>query len=217
MVIRKTELITDEVYHVFSKSIAGYRIFNDEREFLRMRNLIKYYQYNRPQISFSRYLNANDNIKKNTFNNSIKSIQIVAYCFMQTHIHLILSQLIDDGISNYMRLMLNAYAKYFNLRHRRKGPLWEGPFRNVHVKNDYQLLHLTRYVHLNPTTASLVSKPEDWKYSSYEEYITNNKREGQVCDYNSLLNIEPKTYKQFVEDNIGYQRDLYKIKKLIIE
>jgi putative transposase len=79
---------------------------------------------------------------------------------MPTHIHLVLRQLKDGGISKFMSNILNSYSRYFNIKHNRKGPLWEGRFRKVLVGSDEQLLHLTRYVHLNPVTACLVDKPK---------------------------------------------------------
>ena len=70
-----------------------------------------------------------------------------------------------------MRRLLNSYTRYFNEKIKRKGPLWEGRFKKVLVNSDEQLLHLTRYVHLNPVSAGIVEKPEDWPCSSYREYI----------------------------------------------
>ena len=146
-----------------------------------------------------------------------KVVQIVAYCIMPTHLHLILKQLKEDGIANFMRKVLNSYSHYFNIKHKRKGPLWEARFKNVLVRTDEQLLHLTRYIHLNPVTAYLVDKPEDWLFSSYKEYVSNVVDEERICKYNNILDIEPDSYKKFVEDRILYQRDLAKIKELILE
>ncbi len=78
---------------------------------------------------------------------------------MPTHIHLILKQLKEDGISAYMSKILNSYTCYFNRRTKRKGPLWESRFKRVEVTSDEQLLHLTRYIHLNPVTAHIVEEP----------------------------------------------------------
>jgi putative transposase len=66
---------------------------------------------------------------------------------------------------------------------------------------------LTRYVHLNPTTAFLVDKPGDWRYSSYEEYIQQNSSH-RVCEYNQWLKINCSEYKTSTEDQIDLQRKL---------
>ncbi|MCM8795996.1 MAG: transposase [Candidatus Omnitrophica bacterium] len=155
--------------------------------------------------------------KPGNININDKRVEIIAYCIMPTHLHLILKQLKNNGISVFMGNILNSYSRYFNLKHKRKGPLWEGRFKNILVKNDEQLLHLTRYIHLNPVTASLVSNPEDWNASSYREYLQQVQAVEKICKYDDILEIDPVSYKKFVEDRISYQRDLAKIKNLIFE
>jgi len=224
---RKEALATGEVYHVFSKSIAGYRIFCDDRDFTRMKQMLYYYRLVDWPLRFSDFVKL-DEVRKKGFRahlNAIRDarggcrewVQMIAYCVMPTHLHLVLKQLMEDGITEFMGDLLNSFTRYFNLRRARKGPLWEGPFKNVRVESDDQLLHLTRYVHLNPVTAFLTERPEDWKYSSYREYISGVKDEEQLCSYESLLAVEPTRYKQFVHDRIGYQRELEKIKHLALD
>jgi len=221
---RKEALITDEVYHVFSRSIADFRIFNKESEYLRTKNLMRYYQLENMKLKFSHFLELK-RVDAHNFNDYFASfdwrgkelVQIIAYCIMPTHLHLVLKQLIDGGISTFMRKILNSYACYFNARYNRKGPLWESRFKNVLIKSDEQLLHVTRYVHLNPVTAYLVDKPEDWLASSYREYIGMTKDGDNLCKYSSILDIEPNSYREFVEDRISYQRELALIKTLCID
>lgn len=64
-----------------------------------------------------------------------------------------------------------SYTKAINKRYGRVGSLFQGPFRAVHVDRNEYLLHLSRYIHLNPVTAGLVPQPEEWEFSSYREYI----------------------------------------------
>jgi len=144
-------------------------------------------------------------------------VHIVAYCFMPTHIHFILKQLKENGISTFMRLVLNSYARYYNVKHQRKGPLWQGRFKNVLVENEEQLYHLTRYIHLNPVTANLVGKPEQWMPSSYLEYMQRRGKEQRICCFEDVLDIRPWEYKKFVEDRINYQKELASIKHLMAE
>jgi putative transposase len=143
-----------------------------------------------------------------------RTIDILAYCLMPTHIHLVLKQKRDGAIAQYMMRLLNCYSKYFNAKHLRCGPLWSSRFKGVSIKNDEQLLHLTRYLHLNPTSAGLVENPEDWKHSSYNEYL--NKKE-VISTYKDTLNIDQVEYRNFVCERKGYQKSLSKIKSLLIE
>lgn len=219
---RKIPLITDQVYHILSRSIAQYEIFNNKDDYMRVQRLLKYYQFNF-DWKFSDFINL-DIVGKNGFYQSLevlsdnkeKYVQIIAYCLMPTHIHLILKQLKNDGISKYFGNILNSYTRYFNSKHRRKGPLWEEKFKNILITNDDQLFHLTRYIHLNPVTALLTNKPEKWLFSSYGEYM-RIKEWPAMCDYQDILDIQPKSYRKFVNDRISYQKELAKIKASLLD
>lgn len=221
---RGVELEEGYYYHIFTKSIAGFKVFMSRGEYSRMFNTAQYYQTNNIRIPLSRFIRLKEVQKighENNFllmkNNGIKLVEIAAYCFMPTHVHFILKQLMKDGIANFMRLVLNSYTRYFNIKHKRKGPLWQGRFKNVLIESDEQLYHLTRYIHLNPVTAGIVNKPEQWHYSSYFEYIKPNTTTPGFCDFDDTLDVSPKDYIEFVNDQIGYQRDLARIKHLILE
>ncbi|HAH19430.1 MAG: hypothetical protein A2Y00_09910 [Omnitrophica WOR_2 bacterium GWF2_43_52] len=220
---RKEPLAIGEFYHVFNKSIAGFKIFNNESEYLRIIVAIRYYQCEGHSLRLSDFLRTKD-ANKHTIdeylsdclkNKQDKLVDIVSYCIMPTHTHFILKQLKDNGISLFMNNIFNSYTKYFNIKHKRKGPLWEGRFKNVLIKTDEQLLHLTRYIHLNPVTAYLTDIPESWIYSSYKEYILEVTN--RICRYENVINIAVDQYKKFVNDMIGYQRDLAAIKQQILE
>lgn len=217
--MRKYPLIEGKVYHTFTRSIAGFEIFRNESDFQRMGSMLNYYKVKNPPAKFSifsdiknkesfyqRHLNSNDDL-----------VDIVAYCFMPTHIHLILRQLMKDGISIFMGKVLNSYTRFFNLKNKRKGPLWESRFKNVEVGTDQQLLHLTRYIHLNPVTANLVEDPGDWHFSSYKEYLGEKKLEESICNYSRLLDIVPKDYRKFVSSRKEYQRELAGLKELFLD
>ena len=89
---------------------------------------------------------------------------------MPNHYHLVL-KLKTDNISTAMQKLALSYAKSYNLVYDQNGHLFQGPFQRVHVKDLNYLLHLSRYVHLNPVKAEIVNKAEDWNYSSYQEFI----------------------------------------------
>lgn len=211
------------IYHAFNKSIADFVIFNDKNEFLRMLMAIRYYQISKPPYNLATLIR-DGKINYNLQNSFIlthysKSIlvNIIAYCLMPTHLHLVLEEKMENGLPIYMNNILNSYTRYFNIRHNRKGPLWEGPYKKVAVESDEQLLHLTRYVHLNPVTAYIVNKPDEWSHSSYKEYLSDINLNQRICSFHTLLDINPNSYREFVEDGISYQRELAKIKSLAIE
>ena len=207
-----------------SKSIAGYSIFNSNAEYARMIQMFRFFSYGDNLPRFSQFITY-PIVKKEGFEQALKQLvnennklmQIIAYCLMPTHIHLILKQLQDNGLSVAMGNMLNAYTRYFNTKHKRQGPLWTSRFKNVLVNSDEQLLHLSRYIHLNPVTAGLVDNATQWKNSSYAEYVTSDKISYPLCDFRSYIDETPARYREFVDDRAGYQRELAKIKKLAME
>jgi len=210
----KDPIVNGEIYHVFSKSIAGFKIFNNDAEYSRIKDVVVYYQAEKQPIKYSKFKERNMQYDKSE--NIEKLVQIICYCFMPTHIHLVLKQLKDGGISKFVNNILNSYSHYFNIKHNRKGHLWEGRFKHVLVNTDEQFLHLTRYIHLNPVTGYLVNKPEDWGFSSYGEYIGLVEKDKSICEFFDYLNMGFASYKSFVDDRIDYQRELAEIKHLML-
>lgn len=185
---------------------------------------LRYFQLSEKLPKLSQFLQRDDvtnigfeNCLEEYFGGGKLRTQIIAYCLMPTHFHVILKQLQDNGISQHMAGTLNSYSHYFNTKYKRLGPLWIGRFKGVLVDNDEQLLHLTRYVHLNPRTAGLVKKAENWPYSSYTEYINPKMIQFPLCQFSDLLNMRLEKYKSFVNDHADYQRELAKIKKIALE
>ena len=218
--MRKYPLVNDQVYHVVTRSIAMYKVFNDSHDYQRISEILWLYRYLSMSISYSNYSDLSPKHQaeiRQGLIDSQQSIEIIAYCLMPTHIHLVIKQLTDNGISKYVARVLNSYTRYFNCAHKRRGPLWEGKFKNILVNDNNQLLHLTRYVHLNPSSAKLVDNPEEWDYSSYHEYIDRKKKADNIASYRDLIDISPGDYKKFVNDRVAYQRQLSEIKSILLE
>lgn len=221
MQMRKQPLVNHHYYHIYSRSIAGFKIFNNPDDYNRMHAIIRLFQYTDFIFKYSRFIDLelltqieiHDRLKSD----SSKWADIVAYCLMPTHIHLILKQETNDGVSKYMSKLLNSYTRYFNTTHKRSGPLWTGRFKSVLVDKDNQLIHLTRYIHLNPVSAGLVNEPEEWDYSSYNEYIGRLENSETICNYKSVIEIAPDDYIKSVQNRKDYQKELSHIKKLLID
>lgn len=125
MQIRKDELANGQIYHIYSRSIAKFVVFNNQNEYLRMLNIIKLYRHVNFKYKYSRFIDLKPQIQLSIIDGLEKEnnhlVEIIAYCVMPTHIHLILKQLVDFGISKYMSNILNCYSRYFNIKHGRVG------------------------------------------------------------------------------------------------
>ena len=118
---------------------------------------------------------------------------------MPNHYHLLI-YLNNNNFSELMQKLALSYTKAINKRYKRVGSLFQGRFKSILVDKDEYLLHLSRYIHLNPINAKLVTKAEYWEYSSYREYI--NLRDGTLPNFDRIISLFPNVsfYRCFVED-----------------
>lgn len=119
---------------------------------------------------------------------------------MPNHYHFLLKQTQENGVSEFMHKLDTSYTMFFNLNNNRSGRLFESTFKAKMIVSDELLLHVSRYVHLNPVVKGLVKHPNEWRWSSYKEYFDPTIK--PVCDHEEILNrfISPERYRAFVED-----------------
>jgi putative transposase len=166
-----------EYYHVYNRGHNRQVIFRDRRDF----------------SFFIRKLRA-----------SVCEVSdVISYCLMPNHYHLLVRLTCDD-ISAEMHRLSVAYAKALNKSTGQVGSVFQGPFQAVHVDEESYLLHLTRYIHLNPHKARLVADVVDWEFSSYPEYI--GVRNGSLPQPDSILSEfgSHERYREFVERSAAY-------------
>ena len=211
---RKVPLAMGCCYHVFNKSIAGFEIFRYEEEYRRMKDVLRFYVTAKAGQSYSVALRYG-RVMETSAHDSAR-VRLIAYCLMPTHFHLIVQQKCKNGIQDYLQWVQSSYARFFNKKIGREGPLFQGRFGARLITEDGDLLHMTRYVHLNPSTAGLVAGPGDWLSSSYHEYTGHEERDS-LCDFKSVVPLSPAQYQRFVEDRIGYQRSLQIIKAYLMD
>ena len=104
--------------------------------------------------------------------------QFVAWCLMPNHYHAVVYLGGDSDFSNVLRAFMTSYVKSFNKWHGRFGHLFQGNTKAKLVDQDEYLIHLCRYIHLNPVRAGLVDLPELWKYSDYREWVSETTSSG---------------------------------------
>ena len=131
-------------------------------------------------------------------------VTVIAYCLMPNHYHLLLRPESEDTLSPFIQRLFNSYTQAFNKQQNRTGTLFEGRARNRLVDSLEYVLHLCRYIHLNPVTAGLVSQPDEWIYSNYPEWV--EKRDGILVDRQFIRQYfpTPADYREFVLDAIPH-------------
>lgn len=224
MSYRKTIFAQGELYHVFNRSVAKLPLFSISADYRRFLDLTDYYHYFNTPMSFSLLrkigVDVRRQILKELHDKNPLHVEILAFCLMNNHYHFLLKQLTSNGITKFISNVQNSYAKYFNIRTERTGPLFQPMFRGERIESDEQLLHVSRYIHLNPTTGYLVKTEnlESYPWSSLSCYLGDESCSKSYVSTSMILGIISKEkYKDFVYDQVGYQRELAKIKHLILE
>ncbi len=132
----------------------------------------------------------------------LHNVKIVAYCLMPNHYHLLLQQNSDEPISKFISRLNLAYAMYFNKRYERVGPLFQGRFKAKHVETDEYLLHLSRYIHLNPLSHLGERGLRSYHWSSLKNYLSNAEDElvatESIAGYFNSKNWKAD-YKKFIK------------------
>lgn len=213
MPYRSIHFVNQSFYHTFNRGVEKRQIFSSEKDFERFLQTIYYYQFSGPKPRFSTHkrFHAKD------FYKNPKIVEIICYCLMPNHFHLLIRQLKTGGLQEFVRKSINSYTKYYNVKYKRIGPLCQGEFKATTVETDEQLLHLSRYIHLNPYVSDLVKDPKDYNYSSYPYFI--GLKEDSISVKEPILNYfrKPGDYKAFVSDHQSYAKELERIKHLLID
>ncbi len=196
-----------------NRGVEDREVFLDKRDYSRFIDTFIYYQKANPPARFS----FRKRVPKKRFSNLDDLVEIICYCLMPNHFHFLLKQIKSDGISLFLGKMANSYTRYFNTRYKRKGHLFQGPFKAVRIETDEQLIHVSRYIHLNPFVGFLVKDLRDYHHSSYLEYL--GKGEKEVCQKSLVLGqfSSPKDYEKFVLNQKEYALEIKKIQKLMTE
>lgn len=224
MPYRKTLLVSEEIYHVFNRSVAQLPIFLAKSDYYRALDLINFYRFKDTSIRFS-YYNRLRFKQKGDFLFSLysteKLVQIYAFCLMPNHFHLLVKQLTKDGITKFLRLFENSYARYLNIKEKRCGAVFQAMFKAIRVESQEQLLHVFRYINLNPVTSYILKSVDNlntYPWASYVDYVSKN----QIHDFMDTEFIKSNfknssDLANFLCDQVNYQRTLNRIKHLLVE
>ncbi len=179
--MRLIRITPGEYYHIFNRAVNKQVIFHDTSDYFRFLFLTLYFQspiifqqLGRKVKEFvqSRALDSveeDEIIKK-------RRVELVAFCIMPNHFHLIVKELDEGGIAAYMQRVLTSYSKYYNTKYEKSGHVFQGPYQAVHVEDNRQLLHLSAYIHRNPREISKwFNKEEQYPWSSYQDFIGENR------------------------------------------
>lgn len=185
------EQAPESYYHVYARGSNKQKIFIEAADY-------KYYLG-----LFDRYLSGKQAVSKTgePYPQFSGKVSILAYCLMSNHFHLLVYQNEVPFLEKLMRSVMTSYSRYFNLKYKRTGSLFESRYKAVRIDNDAYLQHVTRYIHLNPRYW------ERYRYSSLKYY--REEATSVWLNPNIVLGLfsSRQEYLQFVADYES-QRDM---------
>ncbi len=221
---RKVKIVTDNFYHVFNRGVAKMPTFLNNQDFRRFLAEVNYYRFANLPSRYSWYMGLRASEQLNVMQvlktADQRMVDIISFVLMPNHFHFLLKQNVENGISLFIGRLTNSYTKYFNTRHNRVGPLFQGRFKAVAIESDELLLHVHRYHHLNPFSDNLVDSFEDllkYEYSSLPCYLGQIDNEFVDSKLVSGFFKTKHSYIIFIKSQSDYQRNLASIKKLLLE
>lgn len=156
-------------YHVYNRGVDKGLIFRDDKDYKTFLSFLKIYltlQGESLKVSPSRKLK-----------NYEGEIELLCYCLMPNHFHLLLKQRSEHGMDHFLRSLLTKYVRYFNSHYKRIGPLFQGPYKAVRIENEYQFIYISKYIHRNPFSLPPYEESprrlQKYSYFSYNNYLRN--------------------------------------------
>lgn len=186
---QKRPIALGEYYHVFNRGAQKHPVFSSKEDSSRMLFGIVHFQspVQFPKVGrMSQTFDSKEgfDIPDSQFANILrgKTIELVAFCLMGNHFHLILRELSEGGIAQYMQRISTAYTKYYDQKYASSGHVFQGRYRSVHIKDDRQLLYLSSYIHRNPRELKVwKDKEHEYPWSSLRDYTVENRWGGLLA------------------------------------
>jgi len=199
-----------EYYHICGRGNKKQTLFWSDRDYLRFIFNILHLQSDKCFYNTSRYVDhygdsGSFRVSDSTITEIVadRNIELVAFCLMPNHYHLIVKNVAENGVSKYMHRVLIGFANYFNAKYDVSGHVFDGSYNLIHISSDEQLQYLFSYVHKNP-----IELPK-WRDNYWEYSWSSCKDFGDANRWGGLLNDEIITdqfsdfsaYKKFLQES----------------
>lgn len=180
---------TGEYYHVYNRGAHRHGVFHDRSDNARFLFGLVYFQSPALFGHIGRLARTFDNrggfeVSDSNFENVLagRMIELVSFCIMGNHYHLLIRELTEGGIADYMQRVSVAYSKYYNTKYQSSGHVFQGRYQSVHIKDNRQLMYLSAYIHRNPhELKAWRGKEAEYPWSSLHDYTVENRWGGLLA------------------------------------
>jgi len=225
--MRNIRFVNEGIYHVYNRSVEKREIFVDDQD--RFRFIHDLFEFNdeAPAVNlyYKRPLIQSYEAKPRKIEQQKRKllVEILAFVVMPNHFHLLLRQIKENGISNFMHKLGVGYAMYFNQKYERAGSLFQGTYKAILVNQEAHFIHLPYYIHFNP----LDLKFPEWRDREIKNYkqamkFLENYRWSSFLDYIGKKNFPSVTQREFLNEFFegpeNYKKDAMKwLKEMDLE
>ena len=197
---RRAPLVSGETYHVYNRGAHKAIIFNNPGDYRRFKILMHLANNSKP-IEVRNILHkygGPSSEGSRVFDHPVDKalVDILAYCLMPNHIHLVVRAKNDEGTTAFMRKLFTGYSMYFNTKYDHSGTLFQGRFKSSHIDNEAYFRYIFAYVHLNPlgllnpqweeegiaSVSQVRSFMNDYAHSSFYDYNIGVRSEGKILN-----------------------------------
>jgi len=165
---------TGSIYHIYNRGNNRENIFHDKTDY-------KSFMF---RVGLLLGFKPNELIENEISRTPLSRIRLDAklgyfklhsFCLMPNHFHLLIEQCEDIPISKFMLRLSTSFAMYINIKYKRVGHVFQDQFKSVLVKSNSQLMWTTSYIHMNPVKSKLVTSPDKYTWSSYNDFLSERK------------------------------------------
>lgn len=213
---RYIEFALGEYYHIYNRGVEKRKIFVDKNDWTRFHKLLYIANSTKPV-----HFNEIKNLSLHDIDRGDQLVAIGTYVLMPNHFHILVKEIVENGLSKFMEKLTTAYSMYFNKKNERVGALFQGTFKAEHADSDEYLKYLYAYIHLNPikliepawkevgikNEKNAMQYLNDYRYSGYIDYCCAGREEASILSKNEFPKYFSKSqdFKTYVNDWLTYR------------
>jgi putative transposase len=221
---RQIQIAPEEFYHLYNRGVEKRKIFLCRADYERFEALL--YLANQSEPVDLKY-QGRSFVEMCEVRAGESLVEVVAYCLMPNHFHLLVRERVEGGIAKFMQKVTTGYTMYFNKRNERSGALFEGTYKARHVSDDRYFRYLISYIHLNPiklfdskwkendiqNRTGAERYLERYEHSSYLDYVGKDRAQALILEKKTLIDIFPSVgdFKTCVKEWLTYSTQQNKV------
>ncbi len=219
--MRQEQFAIGELYHVYNRGVDKRNIVTSEKDSDRfVKSVCEFNTVDnvgslKDLSKSAKLVNVHEESKETPL------VNIICYCLNPNHFHLLLEEVQEHGISRFMKKLSGGYSRYFNIKNKRQGSLFQGSFKTKRVTNNAYLNHLSAYINLNHKVHNMSKKHLSLIRSSWREYT---KGQTGLCKNTGIILDQfesQKEYKKFalteLEEMLAKRATYKELEEILLE